>query len=124
MTGVKLVVAIIVLAILVVGGHDAYEISRANNDVRNTARSAADSAAAVLTQTHGADAVGARKAANQVAAQASDVVTHYNLDPVNQKVTLTIGGTASSWVAGRIERSWTDNITATASATAKASPSA
>lgn len=120
MTGIRTLVSLIVLAVLVVGGHDGYEVIKTTRDIRNTASAAASDAAGKLTASHGADVVGARKAADDAAKRAGDVITTYSYDPVAHKVTLTVGGTASSWVAGRIERSWTDNITATASATASA----
>jgi Tfp pilus assembly protein PilE len=122
MTGVKLVVLVIVVAILVVAGHDAYEVSTANNDVRNTARSAAADAASLLTKSHGADGLHAHAAASADVARAGDVIIDYHYDAVAQKVMVEVGASASSWVAGHIKRSWTDDITATASARTSPGP--
>jgi hypothetical protein len=114
MTPAKLVVVIVLLAIIVVGGHDALRIAKADKNVRNTANAAALAAAQSIGKTH--DTKTAATDADAVAAQAHDIVTKYTYDPVAAKVSLTVSGSTTTWVTGRIDKSLADNITASASA--------
>jgi hypothetical protein len=115
----RLIVLVVVVAVLAVVAHDAFEVINAHKDVRNVASSAAASAASAIATAQGKSpavrAAAGNAAANAQAAHSGDVVTVYNFDPVADKVKVTVGATASTWVLHRIDRSMTDNITATAS---------
>ena len=119
----RYLILLIVAAVIVVGGHDALTIVHANRDVRDTAQNAAGAAAAVIYCAHGQGEAQARVAADRVAQAAGDVVSAFSFDPVAQRVHVTAAGNASSWVAGNIQRSWTDDITSSRTAS-PAKPSA
>jgi hypothetical protein len=127
----KVVVLIVVLAVLGVIGHDGYEISRAQKDVRTTAKSAADAAAHAIAcsplspsgqclaqpgTSPAARTKAGSSAATREAAINGDVVTAYNYDPVANKVALTIGANADTWILGHLHRAWTDSIKASSTA--------
>ena len=114
MTASKLVGLIVVLAVLIVGGHDAIQIADAKKNVKDTAGAAAGSAAQTIAASHGTAT--AKSAAVAVATRAGDVITKYSYDPVAATVTLTVAGSTSTWIVGRIDKSATDDITATAAA--------
>jgi hypothetical protein len=120
MTITKLVLGILILAIIVVGGHDLLEIVDAQRNVRNVASDVASTAANAIACSH-AGASG-KPAAQQVAAQSNDVVTKYSYDPVGATVSATVGATADTWVVGRIDRRAADSINATSKASLPTQP--
>ena len=110
----KLIVVVVLAAIVIVGGHDFVQIGNANKNIRNTADHAAAAAAASVAKNHNASQ--ARSSADAVAVKAGDVVTKFNYDPVASKVSVSVGGSTTTWVVGRIDRSLAADITASASA--------
>jgi hypothetical protein len=127
----KLVVLVVILAVLGVVAHDAFEITRAQKDVRSAASSAASAAATAIAcapsvapakcapspgVSPGAKTAAGKAAAVKQAASSGDVVTAYVYDPVANKVELTLGANASTWVLSRLHRAWTDGIKASSSA--------
>jgi hypothetical protein len=110
----RLLLTVIVVVVLVVAGHDGYKITNAAKNLRNVAHSAADTAASTIAKTHN-PGQGA-SAATKVVAGSGDVVISYAYDATNDTVLIKVGGTASAWVAGKIDPSWTNALTASASA--------
>ncbi|HEY2429627.1 MAG TPA: hypothetical protein VGI06_11905 [Acidimicrobiales bacterium] len=114
MSATKLLMVAVVVAILIVGGHDFVQIGNANRNIRNAAGNAASAAAQSVAKNHNASQ--ARAAADAVAARAGDVITKFSYDPVAAKVSLSVGGSTTTWIVGRIDRSLAQDITASASA--------
>lgn len=112
MTAGKIVGVLVVVAVVVVGGHDGVEVANANREVRNTAANAAAAAAHAIFTSH--DPAQGRRAADQAAAAAGDIVTSYNYDAVASLVKVTLSGHAATFVLGRLVPSLTDDIAATA----------
>jgi hypothetical protein len=111
---VKLVVLVVVLAVLIVAGHDGLRVAKANSDARNAASAAASAAAASITTNH--NATKARAAADAAAKRSGDVVSRFAYDPVSARVSVTVSGSTTTWIASRFDKSIADNITGSATA--------
>jgi hypothetical protein len=110
----KAMIALVILAIIVVFGYDGVSVLNAHRDVRDAASATAGAAAHVIATTK--DSANARKTADATAKSHGDVVIAYAYDQVAAQVKVTVSGNANSLVLHYLDKNFTNNIKASASA--------
>jgi Flp pilus assembly protein TadG len=122
----KLAIVVIVLGVIGLLGYDGVQVLNTRRDISDTASAAASAAAhAIATSKICATAnagnatkkcTDAKTAADKTAQSQGDVVTAYSYDAVAARVSVTVSGTAKSYVLHYFDRNLTDNIHASSSA--------
>ncbi|GAC1315292.1 MAG: hypothetical protein NVSMB12_10360 [Acidimicrobiales bacterium] len=104
-----LIVTVVIAAVFLFDGFNVLNERRLVND---TSKQAAIAALQTLSTTQ--DPVKARAAADRVAKNHHDVITTYQYNPVGQQLHLSVSGSAYTLVLHRLNRAFTDDITASA----------
>ena len=104
-----LIVTVVIAAVFLFDGFNVLNERRLVND---TSKQAAIAALQTLSTTQ--DPVKARAAADRVAKNHHDVITAYQYNPIGEQLHLSVSGSAYTVVLHRLNRAFTDDITASA----------